>query len=434
MITVTKFGGSSVSNATQFAKIKEIVLSDSSRTIVVTSALGKDDTNKSKITDLLFLLYAHVEYGVDFTHTLQSIEKRFVAIRDELQIDYNVEKEITIIEQKLQKNIQKDYLVSRGEYITAKMLAIYLDYTFVDAKDVIIVNYNGTINYEKTEHNVLEIMEKNKRIVVPGFYAGAPNGLIKLFSRGGSDLTGSILSKAINADKYENWTDVDGLYVVDPTIIKNPAKIDNITYDELRELSYRGAQVLHQESVVPLEDMNIPIYIKNTNNPQSKGTKISNTHKHHQTLVTGIAGNKNYTSFNIKKTSSSPIAKVLKEVLSLFVRYKVNIEHIPTGIDTLSVITKTDHIKDCIFDLIDDIQHIQGITHLSLEDDIALIAIVGKKMNHTPGVSGQIFSSLGEEHINIKIIAQASSEISIIIGVPNNDYEKAVQTIYHNFY
>lgn len=434
MITVTKFGGSSVSNATQFEKIKNIITSDTSRSIVVTSAVGKDDINKTKITDLLFLLYAHIEYGVDYKHTLNSILQRFVSIRDELKIDYNIEEEIIELEQKLNKSIQKDYLVSRGEFYTAKMLAVYLDYSFVDAKDMIIVNYDGSINYEKTEKNITEVLKKHNNIVVPGFYASAPNGLIKLFSRGGSDLSGSILSKAISADKYENWTDVDGMYVVDPTIIDNPAKIDNITYDELRELSYRGAQVLHQESVVPLEDLNIPIYIKNTNNPSCKGTKISNTHRNHQSLVTGIAGNKNYTSFNIKKTSSYPIANVLRDVINLFIRYRINIEHLPTGIDTVSVITKTENIKDSIFDLINDIQNIEGITNLALEDDISLIAIVGRKMSHTPGVAGNIFTALGEQSINIKIIAQASSEISIIIGVPNNDYKKAIKTIYGCFY
>lgn len=434
MITVCKFGGSSVANAKQFQKIKAIVESDPKRKIVIASAIGKDKHNEVKVTDMLFLLYAHLEYGVDYKNTVHEILKRFVTIRDELGIDYDIEFELAELSETLGKETKKDYLVSRGEYFTSKMLALYLGYDFVDATEVIALNYDGTVNYEKTEEQLKEVLKKHDKFVIPGYYAQAPNGYIRLFSRGGSDLTGSIVTKAIKADKYENWTDVSGIYVADPKIIDNPKKIKNITYSELRELSYRGANVLHQESVIPLEKLGIPINIKNTNEPNEFGTLISNEIRDDDDLITGIAGQTSFTSFNITKTNAKPITIVLKDVLNLFIRYKLNIEHIPTGIDTLSVIIKSDIVKELYFDLINEIRQIDGVLDLSLENDIALLAIVGRNMSHIPGVAGKIFSCLGEQDINIKVIAQASTEISIIIGVSNSDYEAACQALYARFY
>jgi len=433
MLKVVKFGGSSVANATQIKKIKSIIESDSSRRIIVTSALGKGKNQESKVTDLLFLLYAHLEYGVDYINTFNTVKERFLKLKNDLNLNYDIESEFDKLNTEVNSRTQKDYLISRGEYFTAILIAEYLGYDFVDAKDLISLNYDGTVNYELTQKNTLKVLETKGKIVIPGYYAKAPNGLIRLFSRGGSDLTGSIITKVLEADEYENWTDVSGIYVADPKIVKDPDRIKNITYDELRELSYRGAQVLHQESVIPLKKLGIPIHIKNTNNPEDYGTKIANTHDDHKNIVTGIAGNKNYTSFNITKNSARPIVNVLKDVLNLFIRYKLNIEHIPTGIDTFSVIIKTKDIKDLYFDLINEIRNVEGIINLALEDDISLIAIVGRKMSHIPGVAGKIFTCLGKNKINVKIIAQASTEISIILGVSNNDYNEAIRLIYREF-
>ncbi len=434
MIKVAKFGGSSVSNCNQLRKIKAIVEADNDRKIIVTSALGKDDQFQAKITDLLFLLYAHLEYGIDYSYLLKQISERYLQIKRELQLTYDIEAEMKELQKILNKDIPKDFLVSRGEYFTARLLAEFLGFTFVDATKLVILNYDGSVNYEATTTKLQDTMKQFDHIVVPGFYAVTPDDKIRLFSRGGSDLTGSILAKAIEADLYENWTDVNGIYAADPKIVFNPKRIEKITYNELREMSYRGANVLHQESVIPLEKLEIPIRIKNTNDPQDSGTLISKSFEESDDLITGIAGQTNFTSFNITKSSSKPITMVLKDVLNLFIRYKLNIEHIPTGIDSFSVITKTDSIKEMYFDIINEIRQIDGVIDLSLEDDISLLAIVGRNMSHIPGVAGKIFSTLGRNKINIKIIAQASTEISIIIGVSNKDYEAAVTVLYEEFY
>ncbi|MBI9009178.1 MAG: aspartate kinase [Tenericutes bacterium] len=434
MQKVAKFGGSSVANASQIRKIKSILEADTSREILVTSAIGKDKAHESKLTDLLYLLYAHIEYGIDYNHILKTITDRFLDIKNDLSLSYDIEKEIENLKKELTKDISKDYLVSRGEYFTAKLLEEYLGYQFVDAKDIIMLHYDGTVDYETTETQLKNVLKKHKKIIVPGFYAKTPNDKIRLFSRGGSDITGSILAKVSKADLYENWTDVDGIYAADPKLVDNPKLIHSITYSELRELSYRGANVLNQETILPLANMGIPLKIKNTFNPESSGTLISDKFAEANELLTGISGLKNFTSFNITKDSSKQLILVLKNVLNLFIRYKINIEHIPTGIDTFSMIVKTEDIKDYYFDLINEVREIEGVIDLSLEDDIALVAIVSRNMTHIPGVAGRIFTTLGNHNINIKIIAQASTEISIIIGVSNVDYEKAIKVVYKEFY
>jgi len=433
MLKVAKFGGSSVANALQISKIKDIITGDQNIQIVVTSAVGKDNSNTSKITDLLFLLYAHLQYGVDYESILKNIQHRFASIQSKLNLKYDISSEITKLRKELNKGISKDYLVSRGEYFTAKLLAEYLDYRFLDSADFICLNYDGSINYDLTKESLEEQYTQGDRIVVPGFYAITPNKKVRLFERGGSDITGSILAKVLNADLYENWTDVDGIFVADPNIVAHPKLIENITYKELRELSYRGANILHEETIVPLATLDIPINIKNTNNPNSVGTLISNSFDKTSKLVTGISGQTNFTSFNITKDSSFFLISVLKDVLDLFLRFKINIEHIPTGIDTFSVIVKTEDMKDYYFDIIEEIRNIEGVFDLSLEDDIALIAVVGRNMSNIPGVAGKIFTILGDQSINIKIIAQASTELSIIIGISNKDYERTINEIYHKF-
>lgn len=431
---VAKFGGSSVANSTQYKKIKAIIESDSTRNIIVVSAPGKDEVNSSKVTDLLFLLHAHLEYEINYDYILNSIYDRFHQLVKDLELSDRFDTEFELFKSNLKKGISKDYLVSRGEYFSALLLSEYLNYQFIDAIDIIRMSYDGTINYDKTASNMKKVLETNANIVVPGFYAATPNKMIRLFSRGGSDLTGSILARVSNAELYENWTDVSGIYTADPRIIDNPIRIANITYTELRELSYRGARVLQQESIIPLEQNDIPIQIKNTNDPTALGTLISNHIKEDDNIITGISGMNDYTSLNITKNTTTNVTKVLKDVFDLFLRYNLQIEHIPTGIDTFSIITKTEEIKKVYFDFMNDLRMIDGVISIDEEDEISLLAIVGRNMAKIPGVAGLLFQTLGKEKINIKVIAQASKEICIIIGVDNKNYKDAIKAIYKQFY
>jgi aspartate kinase len=434
MLKVTKFGGSSVANATQILKLKEIVLSDNSRRVVIVSAPGKDETHKSKVTDLLYLLHAHLEYDIEYAYILDSIYERYSSLVRDLDLSEAFNDQFKEFTDTLQKGISKDFLVSRGEYFSALIISEYLGFEFVDAMDIIELEYSGNINYDKTESKVKAICVDNTHIVVPGFYASTPDGQTRVFSRGGSDLTGSVLARVLDASIYENWTDVSGIYVADPRIINEPDRIEKITYNELRELTFRGARVLQQESVIPLEKKDIPIQIKNTNKPEDFGTLITNDIKENGNIITGISGLKHFTALNISKDSDIAITKVLRDVLNLFIRYKIDVEHIPTGIDTFSIISKTDPLKQVYFDFMNDLREVDGVIKVEEEDDISLLAIVGRNMAHIPGVAGRIFNVLGTNKINIKVIAQASKEIVIIIGVSTKDYEGAVQVLYNEFY
>jgi aspartate kinase len=434
MRILSKFGGSSLASAEQFIKVKDIIDSDKTRKIIVVSAPGKDELNKSKVTDLLLLLHAHLEYDFDYDHLLDNINQRFSQIIADLKIRSVFFEEFTKFTKTLNKGISKDYLVSRGEYFNAIILSEYLGYTFIDAKKIIYLNYDGTINYEKTEKELKKFIQDEGYYVIPGFYASTPEKEVRVFNRGGSDLSGSIISRILNVDLYENWTDVSGLYVADPKIIDNPKRIKKITYNELRELSYRGANVIQQESVIPLDKTDIPIQIKNTNSPKDFGTFISRTIDGNGEIITGLSGQTDFTSLTIIKDSSISFAVILKEVLSVFIKYKLSIEHIPTGIDTISIITKTSNFKKVYFDLVNEVRNIEGIIDINIEDEVALVAIVGRNMSFIPGVAGKIFSTLGKNEINIKVIAQASKEISIIIGVKNTDYESAIKVLYQEFY
>jgi len=431
---ISKFGGSSVSNSSQFKKVKNIILSDQERQVVVVSAMGKDDSNSSKMTDLLFLLHTHLELNINYDTLFDTIINRFMIVKKELQLSIDIEKELLEFKSELHSKISKDYLVSRGEYFTARLMSEYLGFTFIDAADVLFVNYNGNIDYEKTISKVQFAYDTHKQIVVPGFYAITPDNEIRLFPRGGSDLTGSILAKALQVELYENWTDVDGIYSANPSIIKDALQIEKITYGELRELSYRGANVLHQETIVPLEESTIPIVIKNTNNPDNKGTLITSKIKANGNIMTGLSGKQDFTSFNITKRNNQSKIEVLRDVLDVFIRYNVNIEHIPSGIDTLSVVVESSSIQNNRFEIIRDIRNINGVLSMDVEHGISLIAIVGRNMANIPGIAGKLFSALGDNKINIKVIAQASTELSIIVGVDNDNYENAIRVIYKKFF
>ena len=433
MVVVVKFGGSSMANAGQFEKVKNIINSNSDRKIVVVSAAGKRNSEDTKLTDLLFLLHAHLKYQVSYSNVMKMIEDRFYDIKNELNLKFDLEAELNDLKSKLNKNTNQDFLVSRGEYITAKLMSEYLGYTFVDAKDLIFFNYDGTFNMAKIKEATKEAYAKYGKIIVPGFYGSLPDGNIKLLSRGGSDITGSLLAAAVDAAKYENWTDVSGVLMADPRIVKNPKGINQITYNELRELSYMGASVLHQETVFPVQQANIPINILNTNKADDPGTIIMENCTDKSQIITGIAGRKDFTSFTIHKDHISDQVGVVRDALDVFAKYNISVEHIPTGIDNFSVVVASADVEKCIYDLIHDLNTtIKGST-VEVDDGIALIAVVGRNMASKPGISGQIFGVLGEHNINIKMIAQGARELTIIVGVLNSDFEKTINTIYNHF-
>ncbi|MCM1131723.1 MAG: aspartate kinase [Roseburia sp.] len=431
MLVVTKFGGSSLSCATQFAKVKKIVESDAKRKIVVVSALGKRDSSDTKITDLLYILHAHLKYGVPYEDIWEMIATRFLIIKDELGLDYAIEDDLMSLKAELNKSIPEDYLVSRGEYLTAKLMSNYLSYHFVDAKDLICFNYDGKIDYQLTEKKVKLAFSEFGILVVPGFYGAYPNGSIKLLSRGGSDVTGSILAKCLNVSMYENWTDVPGILAADPRIIDRPKAIKEITYEELRELSYMGANVLHEETVFPVQSLNIPINLKNTNEPENPGTLIKNVCDDTTEIITGLAGKKEFVSFNITKDHMSNEVGFLRRALAIFEKYHVSVDHIPSGIDTFSVIVSTTNIEKCQYEIVTDLKT-ELSAEVSLDTDIALIAVVGRNMAKKSGICGSIFQTLGEEKISVKLLAQGPSELNIIIGVSQKDYELTLKSLYKN--
>ena len=434
MIKITKFGGSSVANATQFAKVKQIIESDSARRFVVVSASGREHKNDNKVTDLLYLIEAHIKYSVDYHPLFQLIEDRFLTMKRELNLTYPIENDLEELKQRLNKTISTDYLVSRGEYLTAKLMAEYLGFPFLDAKDIIIFRYNGKIDFDATRLRLKEYMQKHDRFVMPGFYGALPDGTIKIMSRGGSDITGSILADILDADMYENWTDVSGILMADPRIVSNPKRIDTITYSELRELSYMGASVLHEEAIFPVKEKNIPINILNTNHPEEGGTIIlEKDDKPSAQLITGIAGKKNFTVIAIYKNHMSDEIGIIRKALEVCESYRISIEHIPSGIDSFSIVVNYEDVKDVIYDMVGEMKKACHADDIKIIDNIALIATVGRQMMYKPGISGKLFAVLGQNNINIRMIAQGTDEMNIIVGIENEDYEKTVKTIYESF-
>lgn len=432
MQKVVKFGGSSLANATQFKKVKSIIESDKSRSIVVVSALGKRNKEDHKITDLLYLTAAHLKYNVDAMSVFEIVKNRYYEVKEELQLDVDLDEEFKIIESKFSKTIDEEYLVSRGEYLAAKLMANFLGYKFIDAQDIICFNYDGTINEQLVKEKVKEVLKYNKKILVPGFYGAYPDGNIHLLSRGGSDVTGSILASSSEADIYENWTDVSGFLVTDPRIVSNPKQIKEISYEELRELSYMGANVLHEDTIFPVQELEIPINIRNTNRPDDEGTIITSKCTDESQIITGIAGKKNYESITIIKKQKVKKLNVMRAVLDVLNKYEINVEHIPSSIDTFSLIIESAQINKKLYEVLAEIKKIDDVQDVLVDNDIALVAIVGRNMATKVGISAKLFSILGKNNINIKVIAQASQELSIIVGVQNNQFENAIKAIYEN--
>lgn len=438
MIKVVKFGGSSVANAGQFKKVKNIVESDLDRKFIVTSACGKSDNEDHKVTDLLYLCHAHLKYGVPCDSLFEIIKKKYLKIKEELNLSINLENEFEKIQKSMTKNISVDYLVSRGEYLAALCLAEYLDADFIDAKDVILFDYDGKTNFDRSRIELQKKIVSDRRVVIPGFYGALPNGKIKIMSRGGSDITGAIIASLVNAAIYENWTDVSGILVADPRIVDNPKRIDYITYDELRELSFMGANVLHDETIFPVREKKIPINIKNTNDPQNPGTLILDTcsdkdDKKAPGFITGIAGKKDFTVFNCTKINLSNEIGFLRKTIQVFEEFSVNLEGAQAGIDTINIIVETQEIEEDRYMIISNLKEKLGFDEITVVDNISLIAVVGRGMSKKPGMSAKLFGELGLKNINIKTINQGVDEINIIVGVDNKDFEKSITCIYDRF-
>lgn len=434
MKKVVKFGGSSLASAKQFRKVGTIIRADKSRRYVIPSAPGKRDSKDEKVTDMLYACYDAVISGKSYKKTLDKIKDRYNEIIDGLELNLNLDHEFKTIEENFIAKAGSDYAASRGEYLNGIIMANYLGCDFIDAAEVIFFDENGDFEADLTNQELSERLEHVERAVIPGFYGSRHDGTIKTFSRGGSDITGSIVARAIHADMYENWTDVSGFLVSDPRIVKDPVAIETITYRELRELAYMGASVLHEDAIFPVRKEGIPINIRNTNRPEDKGTLIvESTVRKPRHIITGIAGKKGFCAINIEKAMMNTEVGFGRKVLEVFEKNHISFEHMPSGIDTMSIMVHQDEFEDHEQSVIAGIHRAVEPDLVDLESDLALIAVVGRGMKATRGTAGRIFSALAHARINVKMIDQGSSELNIIIGVKNPDFEKAINAIYDIF-
>ena len=436
MIKITKFGGSSTADAGQFRKIKGIIQDDPARKFVVVSAAGKRHKSDNKVTDLLYLVDAHRTYHVDARPLLQDIKLRYTSIADSLGLSYPIAEEFD----EFAKNIgdyDTEYIVSRGEYFTARLMSEWLGLPFVDAAGTVIFHHDGTIDMERTALRIRDAATRGGGFVIPGFYGTTVDGDVKLLSRGGGDVTGSIVAKCLDADLYENWTDVSGFLSADPRIVDNPRPIRRITFDEMRELSYMGASVLQEEAIFPVREANIPIRIKNTNAPRIHGTTIRETaipgENEEEPLITGIAGKKNFKTFHVKKNHMADMVGFLRTVLGVFERYQVSVEHVPTSIDSFGVVVNGADVKDKVYSIVSAIQKEANPDEVKVLDGLALVSVVGRNLSRAKGSAGKLFSALGDAGINIRMITQSAQEINITLGVEDEDFERAIQVIYQTF-
>lgn len=434
MVKVVKFGGSSLANAEQFAKVGEIIRADKSRKFVVPSAPGKRNAKDTKVTDMLYDCYAQCEDGKDIRIPLMKIKDRYDSIVNGLQLNLSLEAEFKTISVSFKEGRGVDYAASRGEYLNGIIMAHYLGYEFIDAAEVIFFHEDGSFDAEKTQEVLSERLKKCEAAVVPGFYGAYADGRIKTFSRGGSDITGSIVAKAVHASMYENWTDVSGCLVADPRIIDNPEPIKVITYRELRELSYMGASVLHEDAVFPVRKAGIPINIRNTNDPEADGTLIvESTCQKPEFTITGIAGKRGFVAVNIDKDMMNSEVGFCRKALQAFEENGISIEHMPSGIDTMTVFVHQAEFEGKEQQVMSSIRRLADPDVIDLEADLALIAVVGRGMRSVRGTAGRIFSALAHANINVRMIDQGSSELNIIIGVSDEDFEPAIRAIYDIF-
>lgn len=433
-LKVLKFGGSSLADANHFRQVAEIVKSDPSRRYVVASAPGKRKGTDTKITDLLYKCHALASNDEDITEAFNEIKQRYIDIVNELDLDLDLSESFEKIRLSMLHSSGMDYVASRGEYLNAKILAKFLGFNFVDAKKVIFFKEDGSFDAEKTNDVMRDALSGLENAVIPGFYGSMPNGTIKTFSRGGSDVTGSIVARAVSASIYENWTDVSGFLMADPRIIDDPKPISTITYKELRELSYMGATVLHEDAIFPVRYSKIPINIKNTNRPQDRGTFIvPESDDISDCIITGIAGRTGFSSITIEKAMMNAELGLGRKVLQVLEENKISFEHLPSGIDTMTVIVPTKDLHEKRADVLAGICKNINPENVFVEENMALVAVVGRGMVKAKGTAARIFKSLAAADLNVRMIDQGSSELNIIIGVDANDYITAIKAIYNEF-
>lgn len=434
MSKVVKFGGSSLASAEQFKKVGDIIRADKARKYVVPSAPGKRFKEDTKVTDMLYGCYELAESGRDFKKALADIEARYQEIIDGLKLELSLKDEFAVIEKNFKEKAGSNYAASRGEYLNGIIMAAFLGFTFIDAATVIFFHEDGTLDEEKTDELLSAKLAECGTAVVPGFYGAMPDGTVRTFSRGGSDITGSIVAKAAKVDVYENWTDVSGFLIADPRIIDNPQGIDVITYKELRELSYMGATVLHEDAIFPVRQQGIPINIRNTNAPADNGTWIvGSTCQKSRYVITGIAGKKGFCSVNIEKDMMNSEIGFGRKVLQAFEENGISFEHVPSGIDTMTVFVHQDEFMHKEQKVVAGLHRLAQPDSIEIESDLALIAVVGRGMKSTRGTAGRIFSALAHANVNVRMIDQGSSEQNIIIGVADEDFESAIKAIYDIF-
>ncbi|MEX2670864.1 MAG: aspartate kinase [Phycisphaeraceae bacterium] len=434
-IKIAKFGGSSLADATQIRKVKAIVLSDPDRRYIIPSAPGKRSEKDQKITDLLYLCHEHVRQGVAFGELFAIIAERYREIVQDLGLSLDMQPHLEEVRENIADGATADYTASRGEYLNGIILADMLGYDFVDAAEIIHFDQRGRFDQKQTHEAIRDRLKKHERAVIPGFYGSRPDGRVKTFSRGGSDITGAIIARGVSADIYENWTDVDGLLMADPRIIAEAKHIEKLTYRELRELAYMGATVLHDEAIFPVRQAGIPVNIRNTNSPERPGTIIVQdaapiTHKG---IITGIAGRKDFTAISIEKALMNGQVGFARRLLEAVEKNDINFEHMPSGIDTISVIIADSELEGKLESVLEDIEHDVKPDSVEVDPDLALIATVGRGMAQTPGMAARLFRALADANVNIRMIDQGSSELNIIVGVNAADFELALRSIYDEF-
>ncbi len=432
---VLKFGGSSLADAAQYRKVAAIIQADPQRRYVVASAPGKRFSDDIKVTDMLYQCFDLAAQKQDIDEAFRLIEDRYNGIIADLGLNFSLEPEFQKIRMAIEHHAGKDYVASRGEYLGSLILANYLGFPFIDAEAGIFFNEDGTFDDKHTYKALSALLADVEYAVIPGFYGSMPNGTIKTFSRGGSDITGAIVARAAEASIYENWTDVSGMLMADPRIVENPKVIQEITYRELRELAYMGATVMHEEAIFPVREACIPINIRNTNIPADPGTMIvpNSDRMPMDTVITGVAGRKGFSSITIEKDRMNTEVGFGRKVLGVLEDFRISFEHIPTGIDTMSVVVATAAIADCKDALIGRIFRDANADSVTIEDSIALIAIVGRGMVRSKGTAGRVLTAIADRDINIRMIDQGSGENNIIVGVHESDYTAALQAIYHEF-
>ena len=434
-IKVAKFGGSSLADANQFKKVKNIIEADDERRFIVASAPGKRSADDIKVTDMLYDCYEKAIEDEDFDENFAKVKERYNGIINDLGIDLSLDEDFEKIKSSFFAMAGRDYAASRGEYLNSKILAKYLGFDFIDAAKYIFFNDRGEFDWEKTKSKLRPKLENMEgKAVIPGFYGSMPNGTIKTFSRGGSDITGSIVARACHADLYENWTDVSGFMIADPRVIKDSKPIKTITYTELRELAYMGAGVLHEDAIFPVRSAGIPINIRNTNIPDDPGTMIvSDTAEKSDYIITGIAGKRGMSVINIEKDKMNSEVGFGRNVLRALEKSEVSFEHMPSGVDTMSVVIQSDNLKGHENEIMDEIKSRVHPDQLYIENDLALITVVGRGMKSARGTAGILFKALADARVNVKMIDQGSSELNIIVGVAEEDFDIAMKAIYDAF-